>query len=220
MSTEPAAAKAPRERRNRTWVPDLVRQIQRGDRLAECYERLFREYEPALRKLLLIRRCPESEVDDLVQEILLRVFRGIGSFRFDSSFDTWILFIMSNTWKNFLRSRSAVHPLPLDDILTPNDDSGPAVAEPAAPGKSPLELTLAAERRRYLGAALDELPQRMRQCVLFQSYGYKIDEIAQAQGVSVATVKKQVQLGRQRLRNLDPLIELFVLSVIMVLLLR
>jgi DNA-directed RNA polymerase specialized sigma24 family protein len=57
--------------------------------------------------------------------------------------------------------------------------------------------------------------------LLFRSYGYTIEEIARAQGVAVATVKKQIQKGLKRLPDLlDPEVELFGLSVVLILLLR
>ena len=63
------------------------------------------------------------------------------------------------------------------------------------------------------------LPARMRQCLLFRYQGYKYREIAEAQGVSVTTVKKQVSQGHKRLRPiLGAYVELFGVFLALILL--
>src|SRR5262245_5761958 len=218
MNSKPPAG-TPGGRQDWSWVDDVVRRIQRGEAQEADYERLFREYWLALRRFLLMWRCPKTDVEDLVQETMLRVYRSIEGFRFKSSVHTWVLHIMSNVWKTYLKRRSVVHTNSLEEALKAGDDCGPSAPEPVAPGESPLELTLAAERRHCLREALDKLPPRIRQCMLLFLQGRKIEEIAQIQGVSPKTVKKQLQEGRKRLRRLDPLIELFALSVVLILLL-
>ncbi len=201
-------------RKDRAWVAETVRRIQRGQAVEAHFELLFREYEPAVRRKLRYRGFSGADLDDLVQDVMLRVYRGLGSFRLDASFDTWILQIMSNAAKNAARDRSTAKAratrTSLDGLLERDDDTGPAMAEPAVPEDGPLEGALAAERKARLVAALDELPARVRQCLLFRYQGYKYREIADAQGVSIATVKKQVSQGHKRLRPLlGSFVELF-----------
>jgi RNA polymerase sigma-70 factor (ECF subfamily) len=201
-------------------LDDVVHRIRRGEAREADYERLFREYRLALLRLLLIWGCPKPDAEELVQETMLRVYRSIEGFRFESSVHTWVLSIMGNVWKTYLKRRSAVPPMSsLEEPLKTDDDYRPSPPEPVAPGESPLELTLAAERRQRLREALDKLTPRVRQCMLLFLQGLKIEEIAQIQGVSSKTVKKQLREGRKRLRHLKPLIELFALSVVLILLL-
>ena len=61
------------------------------------------------------------------------------------------------------------------------------MAEPQSTEGGPQEAALAAERKARLVAAFDQLPARIRQCLLFRYQGYKYREIAVAQGVTVAT---------------------------------
>ena len=59
----------------------------------------------------------------------------------------------------------------------------------------------------------------MRQCLLFRYQGYRYREIAAAQGVTVATVKKQITQGHKRLRPiLGPFVELFGVFLVSILL--
>lgn len=224
MSSRSAAPGEPIAPHDRSWVADVVRRIQRGESLEEGYAHLFREYEPALRKFLLSKGWPEPEVDDLVQDVMLRVYGHIVSFRFESTFRTWILRIMVNVWKNAVREKGTRKPganwRSLDDGVKRDEDSGPVLPEPIDPGSDPFDLALAAERRQYLRAALDELPSRIRQCLLLRSQGFRNREIAEILGISVDTVKKHIQKGLKRLRKRKPMIELFSLFVAPILLLR
>ncbi len=216
-------------RKDRAWVAETVCRIQQGLRtpgggnvVEEHFELLFREYEPAVRRQLRYRGWRGADLDDLVQDVMVRVYKGLGSFRHDSSFDTWVLLIMRNAVKNAARDRATgkarATRASLDSLLASDGEAGPAMAEPAAAGDDPLEGALAAERKARLKKALDLLPARIRQCLLFRYQGYKYREIAEAQGVTVATVKKQGSQGHKRLRPiLGAWVELFgvILAVIL-----
>lgn len=209
-----------REPASRGWVSETVRRIQRGASCSRDLERLFCDYEPKIRSILRKTGWKEPDLDDLVQEVMLRTFRGLRTFRLDSSFDTWILRIVSNVEKNAIRahrsSKARATRTSLEDLTAGNDETGPRMSEPKGHEAGPLESVLASERRARLAAALYELPARMRQCLLFRYYGYKYAEIAQAQGVSVATVKKQVNQGHKRLRPiLGRFVEVFGIFIAM-----
>ena len=217
---------------DRSWVTETVRRIHRGlltpaplrgDLVEAHFELLFREYEPRIRRKLRYMGWRGADLDDLVQDVMLRVYRGLGSFRLDASFDTWVLQVMSNAAKNAARDRSTAKACAtrasLDSLLERDGDSGPAMTEPQATGDGPQEAALTAERKARLVAALDELPARIRQCLLFRYQGYKYREIAVAQGVTVATVKKQISQGHKRLRPiLGSFVELFGVLLVSILL--
>ncbi len=199
---------------NRAWVAATVRRIQRGDGVEEHFELLFRDYEPTVRRRLRGKGWQGADLDDLVQDVMLRVYRGLGSFRLDASFDTWILQIMSNAAKNASRDRNTgkarATRTSLDSLLERDAGSGPALPEPRSAEAGPLDDALAAERKARLAAALEELPARIRQCLLFRYQGYRYREIAAAQGTTLDTVKKQISQGHKRLRPiLGSFVELF-----------
>lgn len=209
-------------RASRAWVTETVRRIKRGNAIEAHFELLFRAYEPRVRRRLRYKGWSGADLDDLVQDVMLRVFRGIATFRLDASFDTWILLIMNNAAKNAARNRNTAKAratrTSLDSMLAPDEELGPAMAEPQEPKPGPLDSTLVAERKARLAAALEQLPARMRQCLLFRYQGYKYREIAEAQGVTIATVKKQVSQGHKRLRPiLGHFVELFGIFLIVIL---
>ena len=73
---------------------ELIRAAQAGDRAA--FEELVRAYDQGVLRLAMnMLRSPE-DAHDVYQETFLRVYRNLGSFRFDSSFQTWLYRIAVN----------------------------------------------------------------------------------------------------------------------------
>ncbi len=225
MSSESSKRVERRDFGTRGWVTEAVRRIQRGEGVEANFELLFREYEPKIRRRLRQRGWRGADLEDLVQDAMIRVYRGLETFRLDASFDTWMLLIVSNVANNAGRDRNTgkarATRASLEGLLAAEGDRAPALAEPAGSEPGPLDNALSQERKARLAAALEQLPTRVRQCLLFRYQGYKYREIAQAQGVSIATVKKQIGQGHRRLRPiLGRFVELFALLLLMPSLLR
>lgn len=86
--------------------PDLeavIRAAQRGDQGA--FEELVRAHDQSvLRHAMNLLRSPE-EARDVYQEVFLKVFRNLHTFRFDCSFHTWLYRIVTNVCLDHLRKR-------------------------------------------------------------------------------------------------------------------
>lgn len=188
------------------WTAVVVHRIQRGQTPEAHFELLFRAYEPQVRHLLRRHGWHGEDLNDLVQDVMLRVYRGIETFRLDASFDTWILRIMSNAHKNAVRNRKTLKAraarTSLESLVEHGGDQALAPNEPESLAANPYDATRIAELKARLARAIDRLPDRMRQCLLLSYRGFRYREIADAQGVSVTTVKKQLVEGRRRLRPL------------------
>ena len=84
-------------------VDTLIRAAQRGDQ--DAFEQLVRTYDQSVLRLAMnLLRSPE-DARDVYQEAFLRVFRNLGSFRFDCSFHTWLYRIVTNICLDQLRKR-------------------------------------------------------------------------------------------------------------------
>lgn len=83
----------------------LIRAAQNGDE--DAFERLVRSYDQnVLRMATNLLRSPEDAYD-VYQEAFLRVYRNLGSFRFDCSFQTWLYRIVTNLCLDALRKRKS-----------------------------------------------------------------------------------------------------------------
>jgi RNA polymerase sigma-70 factor, ECF subfamily len=80
---------------------DLVRQFQDGDR--DAFRRLVERNEDRVRSVILYTVNRKDMVDDIAQEVFVKVYRGLPTFRFESRFYTWVYRITINTCRDELR---------------------------------------------------------------------------------------------------------------------
>ncbi|MEA2603498.1 MAG: polymerase sigma-70 factor, subfamily [Acidobacteriota bacterium] len=167
-------------------------------------------------RLFVRRGVPRETARDLTQETFLRVYRSFGRFRGEASLRTWVFHIAGNVWRNEVRRLRAEKREAWEVSLQGLVESGPAIPVDyrfagwgGAPGA--LDEILADEKKRHLYAALDNLPVRMRRCVLLRIHcNLKYREIAVLMGTSIETVKSQLSQAQDRLeRELGPYFESF-----------
>ncbi|HBL26053.1 MAG TPA: hypothetical protein DD490_04375 [Acidobacteria bacterium] len=166
---------------------------------------LFARYFQPVFAFFLRRGFSREESRDLTQETFLRVYRGIGRFRGDASFQTWLFQIATNIWRNEVRQRMAEKREGFEVSLEAEMEKGHSVpASHRLPGESSpsgaLEGLLASERARKMREAVGALPPQMRRCVLLRiEQNLKYREIASAMQISIETVKSQISQARDRL---------------------
>ena len=159
---------------------DLIRRCQRGD--VEAFHELYREYEAPMLRLAYRLTGNREEAEDLLQVAFTRAYRGLGTFRAEARFSTWLHRIVVNAGHD-RRTRKPWKPVDLE-----------AVPE----GTSRDRPDLRNEVHRAIGA----LPERMRTCfVLHIQEGFKHREIAEMLGMKEGTVKRHVFDARVRLRS-------------------
>jgi RNA polymerase sigma-70 factor (ECF subfamily) len=162
-----------------------VERAARGDH--EAFERLYRCHVGRVHALCL-RIGDADSAADLTQEVFVRAWRKLSTFRGEAAFGTWLYRIALNTLfahretKKKERSRWI-------------EDDGLVERLPGRPKSGDLRVDL--ER------ALPELPQGARQIfVLHDVEGFKHEEIAEHLGISVGTSKSQLHRARLLLRAL------------------
>jgi RNA polymerase sigma-70 factor (ECF subfamily) len=150
-----------------------------------AFERLYRAHVARIHSLVR-RLAGPREADDLTQEVFVRAWQKLGSFRGDSAFATWLHRLAVNlVIERFRASRS--RPQWVDDQTT--------MATTAALAASP---TL----RLGLESALERLPAGARNVfVLHDVEGHTHQEIAETLGVSVGTSKAQLHRARMLMRR-------------------
>ena len=150
------------------------------------FETLVRTYEPDLRAAARRVVGTSQDVDDVVQEALLRAFRGLGRFRGDSTLKTWLVRITRNAALDEVRRRNRRPAHALDD------------AEQAA-GPDPIEPVAA---RHELAAALAALPPDQRAVVvLVDIEGVDYDAAARRLDVPKGTVASRLHRAHATLRR-------------------
>ncbi len=183
----------------------LVERVQQSEEPEEGFRLLFERYQRSVYGFFAKRGFAHEECHDLSQETFLGAYRGIGRYRQEARFETWLFQIAANVYRNTLRSRSAIKraadEVSLDDALA-TGDAIPGDPPLAPVFEEPLVDALKKERLAVLHAALGSLPRQMRRCVILrldQDLSYR--EIADLLQVSIETVKTQLQRARRRLKG-------------------
>jgi RNA polymerase sigma-70 factor, ECF subfamily len=152
-------------------------------------DRAWRALEAKLRPFVA-KRVREADVDDVVQEVFLRIQRGLPSLREEQRFGPWIYQLARNAIVDHLRS-SARHPQ--------------ATTEPPEPSHHPDEEDDRAVEREvavYVALFVSMLPSPYREALtLTELEGLTQKEAAEMLGVSLPAMKSRVQRGREKLRT-------------------
>lgn len=171
----------------------LIEAAAGGDPAA--FEKLMRMHEGKMYAVALRMCASREDAQDCMQEAMIRAYRAIENFRFQSSFSTWIYRITMNTCLDELRRRKVRQATSLDALL----DAGWAPSG----GESPEGHAMEQDRKRALEQAIRTLPEDMRAAIVLRDIqGYSYDEIADILSVNVGTIKSRISRGREKLREI------------------
>ncbi|MGA7801179.1 MAG: RNA polymerase sigma factor RpoE [Gammaproteobacteria bacterium] len=182
----------------------LVERVQQGD--TQAFDVLVRKYQHKITKLISRYIHDPSDALDVAQEAFLKAYRALSSFRGDSAFYTWLYRIAINTAKNYLVAQGR---------RPPGDDIDAQEAEQFE-GQSglkeydtPEHLVLKDEIEQTVLRAIDELPEDLRTAVTLRELeGMSYEEIAQAMGCPIGTVRSRIFRAREAIDNkLRPLLD-------------
>jgi RNA polymerase sigma-70 factor (ECF subfamily) len=182
---------------NSEQVEDLVRRAQQGD--VAAFERLIGEHLPLVRRFARAFARGQEAAADLAQDALLKVYRSIGGYRFQSSFSTWLYAIVRNVYLDDTRSRAG-----RDRAAERPLEPGGLDADPTADADAPrADRRLEREEvRRHVWEALGTIPPEFRATlVLYDIEGLTYEEIAVIEGAPLGTVKSRLSRGREHLRR-------------------
>jgi RNA polymerase sigma-70 factor (ECF subfamily) len=201
--------------------PAQVRLLERlgaGDQSA--FGELVDSWSPMLLRVALLHVSTRASAEEVVQDTWLAVIEQLERFEGRSSLRTWVFRILENQARS--RGVRDARTLPWSSAFRGNDteDAGPTVdpsrfrgpgdrwpggwtpaGRPARWEPPPEDAAVAAEVRRELRTALDELPARQRTVVeLRDVHGLTSHEVCERLGVSPANQRILLHRGRARLR--------------------
>ncbi|MGH9371895.1 MAG: sigma-70 family RNA polymerase sigma factor [Vicinamibacterales bacterium] len=164
-----------------------------------CAE-LVSEHQRMVYQLSLNLLGDHNEALDLSQEVFLRVFRTIHSFRGQSALRTWIYRIVVNQARNrqrWWRRRHKNQQVSLDEHLRDHGDF-----PERNDSESPDRLLGRKELAERIRTALDDLPFDQKTAVVLREIdGLSYEEIGYSLGIAVGTVKSRLARARETLRG-------------------
>ena len=189
--------------------PSLIARCQKADIAA--FNEIVARYKNKIYNYLYRMTGNADDAEDLTQEVFVRMYTNIGSFRAEASLSTWLFRIAGNlcvdAFRRGKRERGMVYSL---DAAPSGDDEGQGATQDVPDwSQEPLRLFGRKELGAQIQAALDKLPPKLRSAVVLHDIeGLAYDEIAIVEKVPLGTVKSRIFNARVALReHLRPYLE-------------
>jgi len=166
----------------------LVRAVLAGE--TEAFRVLVTRFQRLVAGVAGRHGVPREDVEDVVSEVFLKVYKNLHRYRPEHPFSTWIYRLALNHMVDQARRRRRER----------GRTEMPEQVEDPAPG--PREEVLGDERAGFVRTAMRELDPRYRESItLVYVEGLKVDEAARILGVPEGTVKTRLMRGREALRK-------------------
>ena len=184
---------APRMQRTEA---ELIAAVLKGE--SAQFEPLIQKYSP--RVFATARRYArrESEVEDIAQEVWLKAFQKLGSFRGDAPFEHWLMRLTVRTCYDFLRGHQRNRESSFSELTEPEDDwLERFVTQPETAGED------AAAARQLVQRLMEQLSPPARLIItLLEIEDRSVKEISHLTGWSVPLVKVRAFRARAEMRKL------------------
>ncbi len=176
----------------------LIHRAADGD--ADAFGALMRTYERQVYNLTLRMTGNPDDALDLSQEAFLRAWRGLGGYRFDSAFSTWLYRLASNVCIDFLRRRKKQKTIPLYTAGEDGEERELPIPDPNADAEAAVLRSL---EREDMARAMARLEPEYREALVLRAvYGLSYQEIGERLDIREGTVKSRIARAREKMRRM------------------
>jgi RNA polymerase sigma-70 factor (ECF subfamily) len=182
----------------------LIKRAQQGDKLA--FEILVIKYQHRVARVLSRLLHDPTEIEDVMQEAFIKVYRALDTFRNDSAFYTWLYRIAINTAKNHLIAlKRRPH------LLTGHqeqDEENPEAIINIPEINTPETELMNKQIVSTVNTAIEALPEELRTVITLREIeGLSYEEIAEVMDCPVGTVRSRIFRAREAISiELKPLL--------------
>lgn len=176
---------------------ELVKKVKNGD--ADAFEQIIIKYEKKIFGLIYNMLRNENEIEDVAQEVFIKVYKNLDKFNGDSSLYTWIYKIATNLCLDQIKKRKEV--IYIDEKLQLDD--GEVEIQIPSDEKLQDEIYEQKELKQKLESCIDKLPEKQKAMIVLRDIkGLSYDEIAEILDLKLGTVKSQINRARLKLKEL------------------
>lgn len=187
----------------------LINRCQKADIAA--FNEIVARHKGKIYNYLYRMTGSAEDAEDLTQEVFVRMYTSIGSFRAEASLSTWLFRIAGNlcvdAFRRGKKERGLVQSL---DAPTAGDDGDEGATRDVPDwSREPMTLFKQKELGAQIQAALEKLPPKLRAAVVLHDVeGLPYEEIAAVEAIPLGTVKSRIFNARVALReHLRPYLE-------------
>jgi RNA polymerase sigma-70 factor (ECF subfamily) len=171
--------------------------------VAKAVEAVWEEFHQLLYNFILRQVSNPAEAEDILQEVFLKIHRGLDGLRETGHLRAWVYQITRNAIVDYYRSASRQKELPLNEVVADvrlsnwDEDANSASSHSDASDLAYQEIA------NCLAPMLDQLPDPYREAVsLVELNGLTQPVVAEKLGLSVPAMKSRVQRGRKKLKKM------------------
>jgi len=159
----------------------------------EAFTELVNRYKNLVYSIILRKTNNSDEIDDLAQDVFLKIYKNLASYSSEFKFSTWVMRITSNHIIDFHRKRKAE--------TVPLEAAAEVVSEDRS--SSPEDSLVHQEESERIGRILDELPAMYKiPIVMYHQKDMSYQEIADKLDEPLSKVKNRIFRGRKILKAL------------------
>ena len=171
----------------------LLRRAQLGD--PDAFEQLMTPLEKMIWRVCWHYTGDREAASDCGQDAMVRIWRGLGNYRGDCAFETWVYRVAANCCMDWLRRKKRDR----SESIEPLREQG---FDPADPKAGTEEQAVAADEHARLREGIAALPEEQRDAlVMTQLEGVPYETAAERLGVSEGTVKSRVNRAKAKLKE-------------------
>jgi RNA polymerase sigma-70 factor (ECF subfamily) len=159
-----------------------------SDRQTVSIDQVWEDFTVQLRRFIASRVRNETDAEDVLQEVFIKIHRGIDKLEAPSKLHAWVYQITRNAITDYYRKG--------DDALEARSELPDVVAEES--GNEEVE----AEVATWLRPMMEELPDKYREALqLTDIHGLTQKELAERLNISLSGAKSRVQRAREKLKD-------------------
>jgi RNA polymerase sigma-70 factor (ECF subfamily) len=179
----------------------LIERSKKGD--IEAFEKLVEAYQKKVFNIALGMLNNYDDASDIAQEVFIRVFKSIKSFKGESAFSTWLYRITTNACLDELRKskNKTKNIVSIDEDI--HFEDGEAARQIVDDSPSPDMIVEANELKNIVNDAIEELSEEHKTVIILREIqGFSYEEIADIIKSPQGTVKSRISRARNILKDI------------------
>ncbi|UFJ41671.1 sigma-70 family RNA polymerase sigma factor [Brevibacillus humidisoli] len=169
---------------------EIIQQITQGD--VEAYREIIQRYQRMIFVFIYKMVNNTADAEDLTQEVFVKAYEKLSTYRGDSQFSTWLHTLARNRTIDFLRRRK-IH----------DSDEQLAFIPSQARDESPQDSLLTKEQRKEIERAFSMLSDSYREVIVLRcTHEYPFEKIASLLGIAESTARVRYLRARQEFAKL------------------
>lgn len=176
----------------------LIELVKRGDRAA--FDEIFQRYQSKAYRLVMGILRDHQDAEEVLQEIFLKVFEKLDTFRGEAAFSSWLYRVALNSAFMKLREKKGTITVPLEEVLHDIEDTD-ITSGSDWPGGPDAEVATE-EVMNIIGEAIEKMPEDFRAVMILRDIeGFSNEEAGELLDLSVSAVKSRLHRARLFLRK-------------------